>query len=74
MITKKRLEELANQGATIYIISSSGIIERKLKNKTFDFGLLSILVCNLGIPYEIWNYIDLFETQEEAELFLGEKK
>ena len=63
MITKGRFEELANQGATIYIISSSGILERKLKNKTFAFGLLSILVCNLGVPYEIWNYIDLFETK-----------
>lgn len=67
MISKERLEELIEQGATVWVIRSCGIFKRELKNRTFDFELLGVLVSNSGIPYERWFYIDLFETKEEAE-------
>ena len=67
MITKERLEELIGQEATVWVIRSSGVFERKLKNRTFDFDLLSVLVSNLGIPYERWFYCDLYENKEDAE-------
>lgn len=65
MITKERLEELIEQGATIWSINKSGNINPVKTNKT----------CEIQRQYlmkegQIYSYIEqTFETEEEAKWF-----
>ena len=68
MITKERLEELIEQGATIYeLYMNKNIIEIQLKNDWFVMrdGLYE---AKLGKhPFRSWWISNLYETKEDAE-------
>lgn len=66
MITKERLEELIEQGATIYVVNNKVVFEEKL-NKHYTHDILKDCICWWGIPRKRWFFTDLFETKEDAE-------
>ena len=66
MITKERLEELIEQGATIYVVNNKVVFEEKI-NKHYTHDILKDCICWWGIPRKRWFFTDLFETKEEAE-------
>ena len=66
MIEKERLEELIEQGATIYVVNNKVVFEEKL-NKHYTHDVLKDCVCWWSIPRKRWFFKDCFETKEDAE-------
>lgn len=66
MIKKERLQELIEQGATIYVVNNKVVFEEKL-NKHHTHDVLKDFFCWWSIPRKRWFFKDLFENQEEAE-------
>lgn len=75
MIKKERLEELIEQGATIYVVNNKVVFEEKL-NKHHTHDVLKDCVCWWSIPRKRWFFKDCFETKEDAEEYaeFGEVK
>lgn len=65
-ISRERLEELIEQGATIYVVNNKVVFEEKL-NKHYTHDVLKDCVCWWGIPRKRWFFKDIFETKAEAE-------
>lgn len=71
MISKERLEDLINQGATIYWICGKQIEAKPLKHKYHKFFINDDELCEyneqLGIGMWQQKLSKLFETKEDAE-------
>lgn len=67
MITKERLEELIEQGATIYFVYKGNVDWKEgIYKDDFILGETHLAIC-WGLQSHALNYQDIFETEEEAE-------